>query len=436
MSEFVVDAAKRYRPKQRLGEGAFGEVRLGVDSVTGSHVALKYVRIGGKGRGSGDGAVSLPRAVFRELEALRQLNEGPHVVKLLDVFPDETNLCLVLEYLPSDLGEVIHQAAEHLPSSHIKAYAQMLLSALAYCHSHRIIHRDIKPSNVLLSQSGIVKLGDFGLARVLDDSRGGGREDLSHQVATRWYRPPELLFASKSYSFSADVWSAAVIIGELMALTPLFPGNNDIDQMFRVFQIMGSPTPQIWPGVDALPDFSKVSFPNLVPLSLRTTLLPNASDAQIEFLLLLLRLDPAQRLTAADAAAHSFFCSPPLPCLAPHLAFYPRDAAVGSAAAGSTGAGAGAGAGRVAGAGGRDDELALRRSDGGGGGAAEIEARVTRLLARVLKKHQERLKQAPILQVRLCPFASFGLFSPATPLMLFQLITTRFPPRCLDPFKV
>jgi len=410
MAELIVDAAQRYRPKQRLGEGAFGEVRLGVDSVTGSYVALKYVRIGGKGRGGGDGAVSLPRAVFRELEALRQLNEGPHVVRLLDVFPDETSLCLVLEYLPSDLGEVIRQAAEHLPANHIKAYAQMLLSALAYCHSHRIIHRDIKPSNVLLSQSGIVKLGDFGLARVLDDSRGGGREDLSHQVATRWYRPPELLFASKSYSFSADVWSAAVVIGELMALTPLFPGNNDIDQMFRVFQIMGSPTPETWPGVDALPDFSKVSFPNLVPLSLRTTLLPHASDAQIEFLLLLLRLDPAQRLSAADAAAHSFFLSSPLPCPAPHLAFYPRDAAVVSAPAGGAGAGAGAGAG------GRDDEQALRRSDGGGGGAAEIEARVTRLLASVLKTQQERLKQAPIGQVRLCPLFSYLLsLAPSPP---------------------
>lgn len=97
----------------------------------------------------------------------------------------------------------------------------------------------------LLTTHGEVKLADFGLARVLDLKEP--RKPLSHQVATRWYRAPELLFASRQYDFSVDIWSVAVVFAELIALKPLFPGNNDIDQMYRVFQVMGSPSPTTWP---------------------------------------------------------------------------------------------------------------------------------------------------------------------------------------------
>ena len=70
---------------------------------------------------------------------------------------------------------------------------------------------------------------------------------MSHQVATRWYRAPELLYAARNYGFPSDIWSVGVVMAELMSLRPMFPGNNDIDQMYKVFQIMGSPTVEIWP---------------------------------------------------------------------------------------------------------------------------------------------------------------------------------------------
>ena len=248
--------------KGRLGQGAFGDVRWGIDGLTGNKVAMKYVRLPKQ-----DGPSGVPKAIFREMEALKQLNDHSKVAKLLDVYPVESSLCLVLEYLPSDLSEVIRNAKDFLPVGIIKSFAWMLLDALAYVHSKHIIHRDIKPSNVLLSADGQVKLADFGLARVINLTKATG--SLSHQVATRWYRPPELLFASKSYTFSVDVWSAGVVIGELFALRPLFPGINDIDQMFRVFQALGSPTTEVWPGVADLPDYNKVSFPNLTPLDFK-----------------------------------------------------------------------------------------------------------------------------------------------------------------------
>jgi cell cycle related kinase len=99
-------------------------------------------------------------------------------------------------------------------------------------------------ADILLSPQGQLKLGDFGLARVIDPTDG---RSLSHQVATRWYRAPELLFASRRYSFSADMWSVGAVVAELMMLKPLFPGSGDIDQIFRVLQVMGTPTPLNWP---------------------------------------------------------------------------------------------------------------------------------------------------------------------------------------------
>ena len=298
-------SSERWSVKGRLGQGAFGDVRWGVDGQTGQKVAMKYVRLPKQ-----DGQSGVPKAIFREMEALKQLDDHAKVVKLLDVYPAESSLCLVLEYLPSDLGEVIGNATELLSVGHVKGFAWMLLDALAYIHSNHIIHRDIKPSNVLLSAEGQVKLADFGLARVIHPDKGHG--SLSHQVATRWYRPPELLFASKSYTFSADVWSAGVVIGELFALHPLFPGTNDIDQMFRVFQALGSPTPEVWPGVTELPDYNKVSFPNLAPLDLKL-LLPHLAREDLDFLQTLIRLDPASRATASSASCSQYFTSPPRP---------------------------------------------------------------------------------------------------------------------------
>jgi len=310
--------SEKYIVRGKLGEGAFGDVRHGTDRTTGSKVALKFIRVLNKSGG-------LPRAVFRELEALRQLGAGRHIVKLLDVFPDETQLCLVLEYLDSDLSEVIGQAQAPLPVAHIKAYSHMLLEALAYVHSKRIIHRDIKPSNILLSAAGVLKLADFGLSRVIGTGTdpaehgvargtpvGSSTQDLSHQVATRWYRPPELLFASRSYTFSADIWSAGAVVAELFALRPLFPGSNDIDQMFRVFQIMGNPTPENWPGVELLPDFNKVCFSALRPISL-SLLIPRLGPRDVQFLESLLALDPAKRCTASDACNADYFHTQPLP---------------------------------------------------------------------------------------------------------------------------
>jgi serine/threonine protein kinase len=144
--EFLQDAAEdkneRYRRIARIGEGTFGDVSLAMDTFTGAQVAVKTVRIIQRER------VGIPRAVFRELEALRQLQSCKgHVVDLLDYYPDETNLCLVFEFLPTNLADIIENAEHYLPAQHFKAFSWMLFDALSYCHGLHIIHRDIKPQS-------------------------------------------------------------------------------------------------------------------------------------------------------------------------------------------------------------------------------------------------------------------------------------------------
>jgi serine/threonine protein kinase len=110
--------------------------------------------------------------------------------------------------------------------------------------------------DILIADNGVVKLGDFGLARICFEEEAG---NMSHQVATRWYRSPELLYASRSYDYSVDIWAAGAIFAELFMLTPLFPGHNDIDQMFKVFQVMGTPDAREWPVSQVS---SRSNFPN------------------------------------------------------------------------------------------------------------------------------------------------------------------------------
>lgn len=135
-----------------------------------------------------------------------------------------------------------------------------LLDAIAYCHLNRILHRDLKPQNLLVNDEGHVKLGDFGLARCFHLPMRG----YTHEVITLWYRAPEILLGAKYYGTAVDVWSLGCIHAEMMMRTPLFPGDSEIDQLYRIFKQLGTPNETVWPGVTHLPDF-KAIFPKWEP---------------------------------------------------------------------------------------------------------------------------------------------------------------------------
>lgn len=293
---------EKYTVLGRIGEGAHGVVLRAKQVQTGHTVALKRICL----KKLDDG---IPNNALREIKAL-QVIDCDYVVKLIEVFPHGSGFVLVFEYMQSDLAEVLRNSDLYLTPGQIKSYMQMLLKGVAHCHGLGIIHRDLKPANLLISSSGHLKIGDFGLARILSYSRD---RPFSHQVATRWYRSPELLYGARKYDEGVDLWAIGCILGELINLSPLFPGENDIDQLCVVLRVLGTPTEAIWPGLSELPDYNKITFPETTPLPFEKVF-PDVSTDAVDLVKRFLVYPSDLRISAAKALLHEYFFTEPLAC--------------------------------------------------------------------------------------------------------------------------
>ncbi|XP_061621764.1 cyclin-dependent kinase 20 isoform X2 [Phyllopteryx taeniolatus] len=241
---------EQYSILGRIGEGAHGIVFEAKHVETGETVALKKVAL----RRLED---AIPNQALREIKALQEIEDNQHVVRLKDVFPHGTGFVLVFDFMLSDLSEVIRDARRPLTPVQVKGYMLMLLKGVAFLHQNNIMHRDLKPANLLISSSGHLKIADFGLARLLSQQE---ERLYSHQVATRWYRAPELLYGARKYDEGVDLWAVGCIFGELLNSSPLFPGENDIEQLCCVLRVLGTPTCDTWPEMAELPDYNKITF--------------------------------------------------------------------------------------------------------------------------------------------------------------------------------
>jgi len=297
----------------RIGEGAHGIVFKAKQIQSGEIVALKKVPL----RRLEDG---VPNTALREIKALQQI-EHPNVVKLYDVFPHATGFVLVFEYMLSDLSEVIRNFEQPLTECQVKSYMLMLLQGITYCHKKHIMHRDLKPANLLISRTGHLKIADFGLARVYQED---GERLYSHQVATRWYRAPELLYGSRSYDLGVDLWAVGAIFGEMLNFSPLFPGESDIEQLCCVLRALGTPDEAKWPGMRELPDFNKITFPENEAIPFEN-LVPDASEEALDLLKQFLVYSSKDRIPASEALLHSYFFTTPLPAHHSELPIPARD---------------------------------------------------------------------------------------------------------------
>lgn len=285
----------QYEKVKKIGEGTYGVVYKARNRATNATLALKKIRLEQADEG-------VPSTAIREISLLKEMQHG-NIVRLQDVVHNEKSLYLVFEYLDLDLKKHMESCPEPAKDPRtVKMFVYQILSGISYCHSHRVLHRDLKPQNLLIDRrTNALKIADFGLARAF----GIPVRTLTHEVVTLWYRAPEILLGSHQYSTPVDVWSVGCIFAELVNQKPLFPGDSEIDELFKVFRFMGTPNEETWPGVTSLPDF-KSTFPKWPPTDLGT-LVPRLAPAGVDLLSKMLCLDPCKRITARGALEHEYF---------------------------------------------------------------------------------------------------------------------------------
>eukprot|EP01080_Neovahlkampfia_damariscottae_P008285 gene8285-110_t len=289
------NSLQKYQKLEKLGEGTYGVVYKAKDNTTGALLALKKIRL------FEDEGV--PGTAIREISLLKELAH-PNIVLLHDVVNVNKQIYLVFEYLDNDLKQYIdlkRKKTEMLDRILIKSYMYQIIKGIAFCHCHRVLHRDLKPQNLLIDKNGYIKLADFGLARAFNLPV----RTYTHEVVTLWYRAPEILLGSKHYSTPVDIWSIGCIFAEMWTQFALFAGDSEIDQLYKIFQVLGTPTEETWSGISSFPNY-KNSFPSWKGIKLSDTLKGMDEDG-IDLIEKMLVYEPSQRISAKAALSHPYF---------------------------------------------------------------------------------------------------------------------------------
>jgi len=299
----------RYNLLEKLGEGTYGKVYKAEHNETGRHYALKEIPIQYEEEG-------VPSTAIREVSLLKECDH-PNVIRLHEVLSVPSALYLVFESLDMDLRMYLKNPSlgGFRDPRWLRSGCYQCISGIDFCHGKRILHRDLKPQNVLIDVKGYrLKLADFGLARAFSVPL----RPYTHEVVTLWYRAPEILLGTSKYATPVDVWSLGCIAAEMATAKALFPGDSEIDTLFRIFRVLGTPTDEVWPGVSSLRDF-KLEFPKwrnteLVDVAAEG---PALGPDGVELLRSCFRYNPVERLSARRLLQSPFFTSVdgPLPGL-------------------------------------------------------------------------------------------------------------------------
>ena len=278
-----------------VGEGAYGIVYKCKNKETGKYVAIK------KFKEVGDELVK--KTMKRELKMLQRLHH-PNVVEFQDAFRRKGNLFLVFEFVDKNLLELLQEHPNGLDPNLIRHLIYQLCKSIKYLHEQNIIHRDIKPENLLITDKMESKLCDFGFARLVSETN----EKLTDYVATRWYRAPELLLSQGNYGKEVDYWAIGCIMGELVDGNPLFPGENELDQIHCIQKVLGNLTDKQEEMFYNNPIFNGKSLLNVTkPETLEKRYMGKFSKKTISFMKGLLALDPKKRLNGNTVFKHAYF---------------------------------------------------------------------------------------------------------------------------------
>ncbi|XP_078041506.1 serine/threonine-protein kinase dyf-5 isoform X1 [Augochlora pura] len=282
----------RYITLNQLGDGTFGSVVLGERIDTGEKVAIKRMK---RKYYSWEEAMNL-----REVKSLKKLSHA-NVVKLKEVIRENDVLYFVFEYMKENLYQLMKDRDKLFPEPVIRNIVYQVLQGLAFMHKHGFFHRDMKPENLLCMGPELVKIADFGLAREIRS-----RPPYTDYVSTRWYRAPEVLLHSTTYNSPIDIWAVGCIMAELYTFRPLFPGKSEIDEIFKICSVIGTPEKDDWPDGYQLAAAMNFKFPNFTRTSLNI-LIPNASQEAVALMEDMLQWNPIKRPTAQQSLRYPYF---------------------------------------------------------------------------------------------------------------------------------
>ncbi|XP_796032.4 serine/threonine-protein kinase dyf-5 [Strongylocentrotus purpuratus] len=282
----------QYQVTKQLGDGTYGSVILGCRFDNGEKVAIKKMK---KKFYSWNECMEL-----REVKSLKKLNHA-NIVKLKEVIREDNILYFVFEYMTENLYELMKGRDRLLPEPVIRNIVYQILQGMAYIHKNGFFHRDMKPENLLCCGPELIKIADFGLAR---ETRS--RPPYTDYVSTRWYRAPEVLLRSTKYSSPIDMWAVGCIMAELYTLRPLFPGSSEVDEIFKITTVLGTPKKEEWVEGFRLASQMNFKFPQCVAMPLKT-IIPNASPESIHLIRDMLLWDPQKRPTAAQCLKYKYF---------------------------------------------------------------------------------------------------------------------------------
>ena len=291
---------KKYDVLGVVGEGAYGIVYKCRNKETGKYVAIKkFKEIEDK---------LVQKTMKRELKMLQMLKHD-NVVDFQEAFIYKGNLFLVFEYVEKNLLEVLEKSPDGLNPKLIRSFVFQMCKAVHYLHINKMIHRDVKPENLLIDENMNLKLCDFGFARKINlNEKNNNVDAMTDYVATRWYRSPELLLSNGIYGPEVDYWAIGCIMGELADGNPMFPGENEIDQLDCIIKVLGNLPQELVNMFYENPIYNRKELLKVSrPESLERRYMGKLGPTAIDFLKGLLQLDPSKRINDETVFKHKYF---------------------------------------------------------------------------------------------------------------------------------
>lgn len=294
----------KYYIKRRIGKGAYGIVWRAIDKKSKMEIALKKIFDAFQNKTDA-------QRTYREIFYLQQFSEHPNIIRLFNIHRaiNSNDIYLVFEYMEIDLHKVIRRG-NILKDIHNRYIIYQILKAIAYIHSANVIHRDLKPANILLNSQCVCKVADFGLARSIMAHSSPEEEkydpSLTDYIATRWYRAPEILVASKRYQKGVDMWSIGCILAELLMGKPLFPGSSTIHQIELIVSTVPPTSKADIKAISAGYGKSLLEKFTTVKKQTLNKKLKNTEEDAYDLLSKLVVFNPLNRITSSEALKHSY----------------------------------------------------------------------------------------------------------------------------------